>query len=292
MSFDSKQSTQDSNLHFSRNRIVIRERGILDILDLALVVFRGNAFPLAIAFCVGVLPVMGLNGLILSPLADPEFRTEYVYYTIYMLPLVVWTMPLATAPMTLVLGQILFSDRVDGKKVARDFVKSLPQLLWYQVLLRGLLTPLFLTWFFFYSYRPYFNEVILLDRNPMRASSKEQMTSGRRSSLLHRMYAGELFSRWLCSAIVGSLLVAAVWFTIAMVRAVFSGGANWYMPWDITRWDGPMFTWYYSLSLWLVVGFFAVVRFLGYVDLRIRREGWEVELMMRAERARMSRQLT
>jgi hypothetical protein len=38
---------------------------------------------------------------------------------------------------------------------------------------------------------------------------------------------------------------------------------------------------------WLVLGYFAVVRYLGYLDLRIRREGWEVELLLRAERARL-----
>jgi hypothetical protein len=46
---------------------------------------------------------------------------------------------------------------------------------------------------------------------------------------------------------------------------------------------------WYPLVLWTVAGFFAVVRFLAYVDLRIRREGWEVELMMRAERDRLMR---
>jgi hypothetical protein len=30
-------------------------------------------------------------------------------------------------------------------------------------------------------------------------------------------------------------------------------------------------------------GYLTVVRFLAYLDLRIRREGWEAELMMRAE---------
>jgi hypothetical protein len=39
----------------------------------------------------------------------------------------------------------------------------------------------------------------------------------------------------------------------------------------------------------MVAGYFAVVRFLAYVDLRIRREGWEVELVMRAERDRLMR---
>ena len=50
----------------------------------------------------------------------------------------------------------------------------------------------------------------------------------------------------------------------------------------------------YSLpvAMWLVFAFFAVVRFLAYLDLRIRREGWEVELMMRAEHTRLIGQLT
>ena len=47
--------------------------------------------------------------------------------------------------------------------------------------------------------------------------------------------------------------------------------------------------WYVPLAGWLVIGFFAIVRFLAYLDLRIRREGWEVELVMRAEAARLTR---
>ena len=44
-----------------------------------------------------------------------------------------------------------------------------------------------------------------------------------------------------------------------------------------------------TLAIWIVVGYFSVVRFLSYLDLRIRREGWEVELRMRAEGARLTR---
>ena len=38
-------------------------------------------------------------------------------------------------------------------------------------------------------------------------------------------------------------------------------------------------------------GFFRVVRFLSYLDLRIRHEGWEVELLMRAESLRLGMQV-
>ena len=41
------------------------------------------------------------------------------------------------------------------------------------------------------------------------------------------------------------------------------------------------------VALWTVAGFMAVVRFLSYMDLRIRNEGWEVELLLRAAAERL-----
>ncbi len=51
-------------------------------------------------------------------------------------------------------------------------------------------------------------------------------------------------------------------------------------------WAMPMVGW--ALAMWIVATFTAVVRFLGYLDLRIRFEGWEVELRMRAEGSRLA----
>ena len=42
------------------------------------------------------------------------------------------------------------------------------------------------------------------------------------------------------------------------------------------------------IALWLVAGYFTIVRFLSYLDLRIRREGWELELSLRAEADRLA----
>jgi hypothetical protein len=44
----------------------------------------------------------------------------------------------------------------------------------------------------------------------------------------------------------------------------------------------------YPAILWLLAAYFSVVRFLDYLDLRIRHEGWEVELLMRAEALRLA----
>ena len=42
----------------------------------------------------------------------------------------------------------------------------------------------------------------------------------------------------------------------------------------------------YPLALWLVACLSVMVRFLVYLDTRIRLEGWEVELAMQAEALR------
>ena len=41
------------------------------------------------------------------------------------------------------------------------------------------------------------------------------------------------------------------------------------------------------LSIWIGVAIAATIRFLAYLDARIRQEGWEVELMIRAEASRL-----
>ena len=45
---------------------------------------------------------------------------------------------------------------------------------------------------------------------------------------------------------------------------------------------------YWQISLWLVVALIAVNRFLSYIDLRIRTEGWAVRLRLMAEEKRMA----
>ena len=48
---------------------------------------------------------------------------------------------------------------------------------------------------------------------------------------------------------------------------------------------------YVPVALWLIVIFSTVVRFLLYLDLRIRREGWEIELKVRAAANELKEQL-
>jgi hypothetical protein len=61
----------------------------------------------------------------------------------------------------------------------------------------------------------------------------------------------------------------------------------------MNHWDYDDELWLYGVpaAMWIVASFFAVARYLSYLDLRIRREGWEVELQIRAEGDRLTRQI-
>jgi hypothetical protein len=271
-------------MQLDRNQIVIRERGWLDVLDLALRVSRVYAWPLLLTLTIGIVPAMVLNAWLLGGIAEPDFDEPAPFgYMWWMLILVLFEMPLATALATLFLGEAVFQERPRVKSLIGDFFRALLQLLWFQVLLRAFLIPPVITWFVPFSVWPYLNEVILLERNPFRRRRRGQMTTFRRSMALHGGSIGDLFARWLGSVGFGALMFGSFWLTMQSLAGVLL--SEW-------KWEGLTYTLYFPLALWMTVGYFTVARFLGYLDLRIRNEGWEVELMVRAEADRMSRQLT
>jgi len=270
-------------MQLDRTHIAIRERGLLEILDLALQVVRRHAGPLLLALLIGALPMALLNAWLLGDWADAEFTDDRSsYYLWVMLLLVVWQIPLATAPMTIYLGQAMFDDKVNIVQLARGFWSSLPQLIFYQVIGRGFFVPLMFTLAIPYAGWPYLNEIILLERNRMRRGRHARMTTFRRSQMFHGGSTGELFGAWMLGMVVGTVLVLSLWLSIIVVMPVLLGNwASMYVNYLV----------YLPVAIWCVMGLLAVVRFLSYLDQRIRREGWEVELAMRAEAMRMSEEL-
>jgi len=281
------------------NRIAIRERTILEIMDLALLVVRSELVPLTMLLLIGAVPFALLNAWLLAPMAEPSYLEDAavpVRYTFSMLLLVGWQLPLATAPLTLYLGQMMFRDQPAGAQVARDFAGSLPQLFWYQVLfVRGLVfglavwniwsndvgwqVPFALPIAFALSYRPFLGEVILLERNPWRSGKGGRISTWDRARRLHQGGFGELFPRFLTVVGLGVVLTASLWLSLWTVLSQLLGA------WQSAK---VGFLILMPIALWLIVGYLAVVRFLSYLDLRIRREGWEVELVMRAEAAKLA----
>jgi hypothetical protein len=269
-------------MQLDQHRIVIRERSYVDLLDLALRVVRAYAAPLTGLFLLGAVPAMILNAYLLGGQATQAHESviprDYIYYLVMLTLLEI---PLATAPITLYLGHSLFLEKPPAWQIIKEFLQSLPQMLLFQVIIRVPLLFLFITWIFLFGAWPYMSEVILLERNPLFRRRPGQMTTYRRIGALHGGLMGDLFPRWLASLVFGTALFFSLWLSsLTLCGLLFN-------EWE---WEGPTFTFFFPFCLWIVAGFLAVVRYLGYLDLRIRREGWEVELLMRAEGARLTRQ--
>ena len=100
---------------------------------------------------------------------------------------------------------------------------------------------------------------------------------GRRSSMLHRVRASDLWLQSVGCAALAIILGLSVYAVFLFFSGVFLN--------DWKQWPTTVHV-VYPFALWMVALYFTVVRFLSYLDLRIRQEGWEVELKVRAAAAR------
>ena len=267
-------------MQLDQTHIAIRERGFLEIMGLALQVTRAHFVGLTFALLVGVAPFFALNCWMFYDWADSLWAEDYAdLYQARMLLVVVVAIeaPFATALVTLYLGQITFSQKADARTILGAFFRALPQLTLLQGIVRTALMPVVLLP---YWYQPYLGELILLERNPLFGSKR--LTTMRRSRNLHSNSGGDLFGRWLLAWTTGKLLVFLLLHSVAILwGSLLSIELNLFYH----------FLFAFHGVLWLVFGWMAVVRFLSYLDMRIRHEGWEVELLMRAEAQRLRRTL-
>lgn len=266
-------------MQLDRSRIAIRERTWADNLDLALHVLRSYGAPILVCATVGILPLAAMNHWLLTWSYTDFWSDDEQFGVLYWLTcLVMIEAPLATAPITLYLGQALFVEKPQARAVARDFVSCLPQLLLLQVLVRTVLILPVVTWIAVYGMWPYLNEVILLERNPL-VGRGGRLSTLKRNSLLHQGNMGDTIVRAMGAALLGVLLIMAIYLTEGvLVRNLFGI--------DV---ENPGWLIETQTAYWIVTVYFTVVRFLSYLDVRIRNEGWEVELLLRAQRARLLR---
>ena len=245
-----------------RTLIQIRERSFLDLLDLALVVVRNRPQSIGLAALAGVLPCAALNAWLTR---DPTFPF-YGY-----LVLVAVEAPWATAPLTIVLGGMMFGERPNAGKIAKALGRGLPALIFYQLIVRALLVVVFPFFPIVPMRLAFMDEVILLERG--RATS-----AVKRCSTLTGDRGGDFFGQWLAQMFFGAAFIACFWFgTGAVVNALTSAE----LTWDEPGWR-DLYGLRFQLAVWLSIVFFAVARFLTYIDQRIRLEGWEIKIRLQA----------
>jgi hypothetical protein len=306
-------------MQLDRTRIAIRERGLLETIDLALHVTREFAAPLAVCALAAIVPLALINYALVGWMTPSDFDEETfpLRYLWNMTALIYLEAPLAASLMVAYLGPAVFHEERTIRQVLGDVVRCAGPLALCQGLLRGtfvawavlLLTTreeangftegfllfVILAWSTaMRAFRPYVNEIILLEKNPL-WSRGAAITVGKRSAHLHGPYSGDLFIRWCGSAGAGLVLSVLTLGTAFFVLSFLISDPPFY-----SSTDPPAFAWnlggfklqvLYPACLWFVAAFLAVVRFLNYLDLRIRHEGWEVELLTRAEALRLATQL-
>jgi hypothetical protein len=250
---------------YDRTTIVIRERSFMDLLDLALLVVRAYPVTIGLAAAAGIAPFAALNFWLLS---SPDF------------PRVLWVVllaietPWATAPLTLVLGDLMFGVRIRPGRIGLTLLGSVPALLSTQFLWRGLLVVIPVFYPFVPAKHAFLDEVILLERAPRHRA----WNSMKRCWALCRGVEGDLFMRWLGQIAIGLAFASCFWMGAeTIVGALFDNELTWYRP-GLLDLSGMLF----QAGVWMAIAYFGVVRFLSYIDRRIRLEGWEIELRLKA----------
>ena len=292
-------------MKFDQTYIEIRKRNLLEIVDLSLIVIRDYFLPLSVLGLIGCIPFFIANGLLLGWLAADYYDYESLTLYCYVSALLIFSQSqIATTFITNYLGEAIFSEEPSIYKAIQNSAKlNFLHFLWINGILR-MVIPAFLiallinadadddsivnavAWLsivvFVYviarGVRPFSNEIMCLERPPVFKKQNGRINYSLRSSSLHRAANAEIMGRFVLS----SVLMVPFFIVLLGSLLIIDSMLNLHADMDTL----PIVI-YFPIALWILACFFSVVRFLSYIDIRIRQEGWEVELRMRAEAIRI-----
>lgn len=296
-------------MQLDQTQIVIRARSLGEIGDLAMMVAHRFPGPTMLAGLLGALPWALMNLLLIGWIPVKEFSDslaggsglDFSRYAYLMFVLVVLQAPIAGAISTVWLGRAVFEPGVKLRDALDALRSSWWPAFWSLGVIRGpiplmailatgwgqpfsflrdLFAPtLLLAWACILRSRwPFVPEILLLERCPLRSKDPSVIALKRRRRALHDLLQGELSGRFLVVSLVLCAIALSIHYALGWSRGVISG-----------YWGSSLIVELFllPLAMWLAASFSVVVRFLSYLDTRIRLEGWEVDLAVRAEANRM-----
>ena len=250
---------------FDRQRIVIRKRNMLEVADLSLGVFRREGWRILALGAAMTAPFFLLNFFLLLPLSDREvwFSEDFgsalrnnFGYLFWLWTVMALEADFVFAPVTAYLGDWFFQppEELSVRKSLARWRGSLGQLIWSLLLWRP-----------FTYFRRYLPPIILLEKTPFRGGKNRPISTRKRSSNFHRGLAEG----------IGVLLLEAVVFLPGVFLLEEALGL--FVSEGEFRFSLFLF---FLLPLygWSILLFNAVFRFCAYINHRIIREGWDVEL--------------
>jgi hypothetical protein len=281
-------------VRLDRSFIAIRQRSMLETLDLALKVFRRYAWQLLAYLIIGSAPFGVLNFFLTSGFPFESGQNGWMN-----LLLVLAEAQLGTIFVTSFLGQAMFVGDPKTSVVVREVLNSWASVFYLHGFLRcaGMVIGLvaivgiaesidgaaMLIWFAGLSaalgvlvrvFRPFVTEILILEKAPLRKKKPaHEISFGKRSQAMHGPIAGEAIS-------IG---IAMFFFSVPLLVSFYGTLSNAFELIGVPR----EVAWFHSgvlwqSALWLVAGFWAIAKFLFYIETRIQQEGWEVELKIRA----------
>lgn len=300
-------------MQLDRTEIEIRQRTALELLDLSLRVLNRHWARLVLTGALIGLPLLAFDliliGWMISEesilIADGQIDPMTAVGSRYLAHLVVLfcsQLPLMYFPVTLLLGDQVFYRPLTIRALLVQMRKLWMPMIGILGLLRLGLVPLLmeplvdrsvefdamievLILFVFFPlalftrvFWPYAPEIIGLERCPFRSRQAGMITYAARRRMLHGSMVAENLAYFIQTVLFGGLLTAMLMGSVLFLQAMLTG--SWQLNWG-------MYLIAFPACLWLVGIFMSVFRFLTYIDTRIRLEGWEIDLIMRAEGLRL-----
>ncbi|GAB6165162.1 hypothetical protein JCM19992_11620 [Thermostilla marina] len=264
-------------LDLAETSITIRKRTPYEIADLAFRLWGTDGLRMAGALILGVLPFFVLNTLVAQFVFAFSENSSFHEQTggawfLGILAIIVLTEyegPLAASFLTAYLGEAFFNRKVMiGRLIVRT-LRAIPQMaFWY-------LLPNPMRWS-----GKCLPEIVILEQAPL-LGKPNTFSSRQRCLLFQRYEIHDGFTQSATTMLTALALFVGLGFSFVMVIVFL-------FPLSLVENNWTyVFAWH--IAAWLVVGYTTTIRFLQYINARIRFEGWELELAMRTEAERLAR---
>jgi hypothetical protein len=244
-------------MDLSRARIVLRQRSVLDVLDLALRFLVRHAGSYA-----------RVSAATLLPAALVSWGVARVAGWIWCWVATVFLALLVQTPFTFLAARLVFQPEVSVREVLGMSLRALPRVLGLrsvQVLAVGLGLMMFLLPGLWIGVALFFIvEVAVLERATFSTAISRSL----------RIAAGQSGQAVVAVLALGGLYLAAIALGDEVGRSTLM---------DLFQFNAPESLWTAGgstlalLGFWLFVPYAATARFLVYLDLRTRSEGWDIQ---------------
>lgn len=239
------------------SRVALRDRPFVDVLDLSFRFMRDAFGPLAkLALCVLPLPILATIGLGLG--AGWGWAWSFA----------AMASPLVAAPFTVLVGQFVFEQDPSVRSALSRGVRAIPKLLLVYFILGitmgGGLLFFVLPAFWIATVALFVTEAVVLERASIVSAFDRSMklasrapgdtTLGRIVTLTLLLVAPMLADQ------IGHIALGSL-FQVSGPQPLWDAGGNWLA----------------TLGFWLIVPYATVLRFLLYINVRTRTEGWDIQ---------------